>query len=151
MTLGASPPGIGAGSTTKDPYENPKDRVGATKPSLWVVPSTALLHLGMAMRDGGYKYGPYNFRDTSVVASIYWDAKFRHMLSWLAGEEFADDSSIHHLGHDMACSAILVDAWHHGKLIDNRPKSQATLDLLKALHAQIQAERRDEAGRLILE
>lgn len=128
----------------KNPYLNPKDRLGSAKPSLWVVPSTALLHLGMAMRDGGRKYGPYNWREKDVVASIYWDAKFRHMLAWLAGEEYAEDSGIPHLGHDMACSAILLDAWHHGNMIDDRPKSSETLKLLKALHTQIQEEKRDE-------
>jgi hypothetical protein len=127
----------------KNPYENPKDRVGSKKLPYWVVPQTAVMHLTMAMRDGGYKYGPHNYRETKVVAEIYLDAARRHLTAWEAGEEYADDSLVHHLGHAMACLAILIDTLEHDKLIDNRPKSQPTLDLLKRLHKQIAEEKRD--------
>jgi hypothetical protein len=127
----------------KNPYENPKDRVGSKKLPYWVVPDTAIMHLTMGMRDGGYKYGPHNYRETAVVAMIYADAMLRHIACWKAGEDYADDSNVHHLGHAMACAAILIDTMEHGKLIDNRPKSPETLALLKRLHKQIAEEKRD--------
>jgi hypothetical protein len=127
----------------KDPYENPKDRVGSKKLPYWVVPQTAIMHLTMGMRDGGYKYGPFNFRETRVVAEIYLDAARRHLTMWEAGEEYADDSNVHHLGHAMACLAILIDTMEHGKLIDNRPKSPEVIALMKRLHTQIAEEKRD--------
>lgn len=130
----------------KNPYENPKDRVGSKKLPYWVVPQTAIMHLTMGMRDGGYKYGPFNFRETRVVAEIYLDACRRHLTMWEAGEEYADDSQVHHLGHAMACLAILIDTLEHGQLIDNRPKSPAVIELMKRLHAQIAEEKRDENG-----
>lgn len=73
------------------------------------------------MADGARKYGPYNWRGNAVVARIYIDAAMRHLLAWLEGEETAEDSGVHHLGHAMACCAILLDAQETGNLIDDRP------------------------------
>lgn len=75
------------------------------------------------MLDGKRKYGLTNWRGNSVAASVYLDAKLRHMFAWWdAREELAPDSLVHHLGHDMACSAILLDAIATGNLIDDRPE-----------------------------
>lgn len=105
--------------------ENPKDLIGQTKPTLWVIPPAALLHMGRAMGNGAKRYGAYNWREHAVIASIYLDAAQRHILSWLDGEEVAEDSGVHHLGHAMACLAILLDAQETGNLKDNRPKPGA--------------------------
>ena len=120
---------------------NPKDLIGCKKPSLWVIPDTALLHLGMAMRNGANKYGPYNWREKKIRASIYLDAIMRHLILWKAGEEVAEDSGIHHLGHLMATTAILIDAHETGNLIDDRPKSGVVIQLLKVLTADIAKEK----------
>jgi hypothetical protein len=136
----------------KDPYlVNPKDLLGNKKPDLWVVPDSAYLHLSMAMRDGGFKYDPYNWRGRPVVASVYLNAILRHHIAWKAGEEYAKDSGVHHLGHLMACAAILIDARETENLIDNRVPDPAVLKLLVKLQEQIEAEERDkETGRLIV-
>lgn len=107
-------------SILDDPNVNPKTLIGSTKIPLSVIPATALLHLGMAMENGEYKYNRYNWREKKVPASIYLDAAQRHLLAWQDGEELADDSLVHHLGHAMACCAIVLDAIATDNLIDDR-------------------------------
>jgi len=100
---------------------NPKDLLGIAKPSLSKIPAIALLWESLAMMDGGGKYGPYNWRDNAVVATIYIDAIKRHLDAWLEGQQKASDSGCHHLGHARAGLGILLDAEATGNLIDDRP------------------------------
>ena len=100
---------------------NPKDLLGVKKVSLTKLPPVAVLHAAHALMNGATKYGPYNWRDKAVRASIYVDACERHLNAWLDGEEDATDSGVHHLGHAIACLAILLDAQEAGKLVDDRP------------------------------
>jgi hypothetical protein len=100
---------------------NPKDLVGATKVSITKFPPVALLHAAHALMDGAEKYGPFNWRDQPIQASIYVDACERHLLAWFDGEECASDSGVHHLGHAIGCIGILLDAQETGNLIDDRP------------------------------
>ena len=72
------------------------------------------------MADGEIKYGLLNYRTKAVAASVYFDAKLRHTFAWWDGEDLARDSLRHHLAHDMACDAILLDAMETGNLIDDR-------------------------------
>jgi len=115
------------------PGTNPKDLLGIKKPPLSLVPPVALIHCSMAMKNGMEKYGAYNFRETAVQALIYADAAQRHILSWIDGEEFAADSGVHHLGHAMACAAILLDAQSTGMLADNRPPRGRAAQLIAEL------------------
>lgn len=100
---------------------NPKDLFGAKKVSLSKFPAVALAHGAHAMMDGARKYGAYNWRDKAVIASIYVDAAKRHIDNWFEGQKRAGDSKVHHLGHALACVAILLDAEATGSLIDDRP------------------------------
>ncbi len=102
------------------PDNNPKTAVGRAKPPLHAIPPTALLHLGLAMEDGEHKYGLFNWRDRDVSSSVYYDAALRHLMAWWDGEQVATDSKVHHLGHVMACCAILLDAEATGNLNDDR-------------------------------
>lgn len=90
------------------------------KPSMAAIPPAALLDLGAAMADGARKYGKFNWREHEVTASVYEDALMRHLMAWRDGEDAAPDSGVSHLGHIMACCAILLDAKASGKLIDDR-------------------------------
>jgi len=101
---------------------NPKTVAALNKPRLSDVPPVALFALGAAMSDGADKYGKFNWRDTEASASVFYDAMMRHLTDWYNGEDYADDSKIHHLGHLMASCAIVLDAELHGKLKDNRDK-----------------------------
>lgn len=102
---------------------NPKDKLGEKKVSITKIPPVAILHTAAAMVNGADKYGPYNWREKNVISHIYIDAAMRHLMSWWEGEEKAEDSGVHHLGHVMACCAILLDAQANNNLIDDRPKT----------------------------
>lgn len=100
---------------------NPKTLIGIRKPSFHAIPPSALIHLGAAMADGKRKYGLTNWRENDVSASVYYDAALRHIHAWWDGERVAPDSRVHHLGHVMACCAIVLDAEVGNNLIDDRP------------------------------
>lgn len=119
---------------------NPKDLLGAAKPDATKVPAIAIAWESLAMMDGAGKYDPYNWRANKVVASIYIAACKRHLDLWYEGEEFAEDSGCHHLGHARACLGILLDAQETGNLLDDRPATPATKGVLGKVYAKI-AER----------
>ena len=102
------------------PDNNPKTAVAATKQKMSDVPTVALFALGAAMSDGANKYGRYNYRDTNVTASVFYDAMMRHLTTWYNGEDYAPDSKVHHLAHVMASCAIVLDAELHAKFNDDR-------------------------------
>lgn len=124
---------------------NPKDLLGAKKPDTTKIPTVAQYHEALAMMDGAGKYGPFNWRDNKVQASIYIAAAKRHLDLWFEGEEEAEDSGCHHLGHARACLGILLDALETGNLIDDRPvaangSSRGVLDrVMKRVASKIPA------------
>lgn len=119
---------------------NPKDLLGVKKVSVTCISPFAMLHEARAMHDGVVKYGPYNWREHPVQARIYLDAAMRHLLSWFEGEEEAQDSGAHHLGHARGCLGILLDAMETGNLVDNRPKAVRTTQAYTALLAKLNQE-----------
>lgn len=119
---------------------NPKDLLGAKKLDLTLLPMTAWAHANRAMFNGSEKYGPYNWRDKKVRAKVYVTAAMRHLASWFEREEMAEDSGAHHLGHAMACCAIILDAQETGNLVDDRPEGGAAFhELMKRLNDEIKA------------
>ena len=112
---------------------NPKDIIGETKPDLSLIPPVALVHAARAMMGGARKYGRYNWREHSVQAHVYVAACKRHLLAWYNGEQSASDSGEHHLGHALACLAILLDAEHNGCLNDDRPRGKPIGELLESI------------------
>lgn len=118
------------------PDDNPKTTQGMKKPSLSKIPSTALYHCALAMMDGAKKYGPYNWREKTVSSSIYVDAAERHLRAYFDGETNARDSKVHHLGHVMACCAIILDAEACGKLNDDRPLPSPFAEMIEEYAAK---------------
>ena len=110
---------------------NPKDALGMKKPDLSVVPPAGVLHLASAMMDGANKYGPFNWRGNAVLSRIYVAAAMRHLMQYLDGEDVDPTSGVHHLGHAMACCAIVLDARETGNLADNRPVPGAAGDMIR--------------------
>lgn len=104
------------------------------------LPAVALVHGAHAMMDGAEKYGAYNWRAKKVVASIYVDAALRHITAWFEGEEKAKDSGVHHLGHAIACCAILLDGQETGNLIDDRPVTDENRAILTKVLERLQTE-----------
>lgn len=111
-----------SGANSKATTVNPKDLLGGKKVPLGQVLPVAMAHEACAMLDGDLKYGFRNWREKSVISSIYIDAALRHLQQWSEGEENAEDSGVHHLGHARACLGIILDAQANGNLIDNRAK-----------------------------
>jgi hypothetical protein len=109
---------------------NPKDLLGVKKVSLHLVPAASKIYQALAMEDGARKYGPYNWRDNKVIATIYVSAAMRHLEQWLDGEECSDDAGVPHLGHAIASIGIIIDALETGNLIDNRPTPGAASALI---------------------
>lgn len=106
------------------PDTNPKTAFGVRKTPVHLVPPPALLALAEVMGLGAKKYGPYNWREHAVSASVYQAAAMRHLLAWWSGEEVDPESGQSHLAHAMACCAIVLDAKAVGKLNDDRPAVQ---------------------------
>ena len=137
---------IAGGAKTASP--NPKDLFGNKKVPLSLLPPIAQIEGSMAMEDGGYKYGPYNWREHPVQARIYIEAVKRHLLAWEDGQEVSSDATVHHLGHIIACCGILLDAQMSGNMIDDRKKTgkiAAILDERSKLIEMKQAERAAKA------
>lgn len=127
----AAMPSAAAAAAVFNTAENPKTLIGKTKPSLVsVIPTASFLHLGQVMQLGANKYGPFNWRVKPVPADVYVDAAMRHLLSWFDGEDIDPESGMSHLGHMMACGAILIDAMENGMLKDNRPVKGRTAEMI---------------------
>lgn len=115
----------------KELGQNPKDLLGIKKVDLTCIPPAGEIHMARAMMDGANKYGAYNWRENKVVAKIYIAAARRHLLQFLDGEDYDPKSTVHHLGHAMACCAIILDAMETGNLIDDRPVKGKASEILE--------------------
>jgi hypothetical protein len=121
------------------PELNPKDRIGQSKPGLRSIPPIALLEEGIIMQDGADKYGPFNWQENPIQASIYYDAILRHLLAWYTGEDVdpGSKSGGKHLAAVRASCGILLDAFATGRVIDDRPtKTASAAEAIKRLAEQ---------------
>ncbi len=100
---------------------NPKEALGIKKVPFHVIPSKPLLEVGLAMMEGGRKYGAHNYREIGVRMSTYYDAAKRHLTAWWEGEDIDPDSGIHHVVKAMASLFVVRDGMHMGNCIDDRP------------------------------
>lgn len=101
--------------------ENPKDRIGQTKPPLHLIPPSAEVLEAVVMGLGARKYGAFNWRSAKVRATVYIAAAKRHLAQWLDGESNDIESGVSHLAHARACLGILLDAQATGNMVDDRP------------------------------
>lgn len=115
---------------------NPKDLVGGVKAQMWLIPPASMIAEAEAMTDGARKYGPYNWREKGVRYSVYLSAIDRHKMALLDGEDVAEDSLVHHLGHIKACCGILLDSIAQGNIVDDRPIKGQASRLLKELQTR---------------
>lgn len=113
------PDDVPAPEHTKE--SNPKDAIGSTKPPIANVPLSVLSEVGMALAEGQYKYGGYNWRVIGVRASVYWDATFRHIKAWWEGEDTDPDSKLSHITKAISALMVLRDAMIQDNWTDDRP------------------------------
>jgi hypothetical protein len=101
---------------------NPKTQHGLKKAQHHLTPTTALEEMAGAFELGAKKYGAFNWREKTVSASTYVSAAKRHIDAWWERQEVDPESGRHHLGHALACLAILIDAQKFKNIVDDRPK-----------------------------
>lgn len=119
------------GSKCRIIVTNSKTAIGVTKVPMNLFPPSARIWGALAMLEGKEKYGLYNFRDSDVSMMMYLDAIERHEAAMLDGEDKAPDSDVYHAAHIMACCAIIVDAYEHGNLLDDRPSMGEASQILE--------------------
>lgn len=113
---------------------NLKTAAAINKPRISAVPPIALMALGAAMQDGCNKYGMFNWRDSAVTSTVFYDAIQRHLLAWYSGEDYAPDSHVHHLAHVMAGCAILLDAEFNGINNDDRKDARHVVTAIESFY-----------------
>jgi hypothetical protein len=118
---------------------NPKEAFGDAKLPLHLWPTTATAMGSVALLDGALKYGRSNWRVAGVRATTYIAAIKRHLQLYEEGEDTAEDSGVPHLGHILACVAILIDAKAAGKLNDDRAVRGGYRDLVAELTPMVAA------------
>lgn len=120
--LGREAPGIAPRTAALS--NNPKDAIGRAKTPMHLIPPTFLVEVANVMGFGAFTkgYGPYNWRDASVAATVYLSAAQRHLAAFLDGENLDPESGQPHTAHAAACMAILGDAFATGNVVDDRPK-----------------------------
>lgn len=89
------------------------------KPDLDLIPPEFQDAVALAFMDGERKYSRHNYRNGMDWTRLLSAAK-RHLNAFSAGEDYADDSKVHHLGHAGACIAMLMDFYVNKLGNDNR-------------------------------
>lgn len=116
-----------------DKPSNPKDVIGSNKVPLGLVPPVTMAYLALAHLEGDLKYGRVNWRSAGVRTMIYIDACLRHIEKFRDGEWEDPETKVPHLANALTCLSIIVDAYHSGKLIDDRPQSAPSSEVINEL------------------
>lgn len=96
----------------------------SAKAPMALIPPIALEAAARAFQNG-LKYGQFNYL-RGLEATRILSALLRHVSKWNAGEEIDPDSGVHHLGHAIACCAMLLHLQQTGKLVDDRWRPDGT-------------------------
>lgn len=123
----------GVAYTMDEKPSNPKDIIGSNKVPLGLVPGVTMGYLAIGHLEGDLKYGRVNWREAGVRTTIYLDACLRHIEKFKDGEWADGLTGVPHLANALCCLSIIVDAYHAGKLIDDRPKSTPTTEVLDGM------------------
>lgn len=129
------------------PGNNPKAAMGAKKAPLHLVPPALTIGAAEAMADGAQKYGPYNFRDSGIAASVYMGAILRHLYEWWDGDDFTSDSNVHHMKSIAADVGLVLDAMAKGTFVDDRPTKGGAKQLLEEWERKYERSTRPAEGR----
>jgi hypothetical protein len=116
---------------------NPKDAEArrSSKARLDLLEPAANTETAHALAFGADKYGVQNYLQIPIHARVYLAAIQRHLDAWKAGEDTADDSGVHHLGHIAANVHVALAAMAAGTFVDDRgpaePKDASISDPAK--------------------
>jgi hypothetical protein len=106
-------------SVSKD--TNPKDALGVAKAPFHCVSAAVMLELGLAMMEGGRKYGTHNYRKMGVRGSVYYNATMRHVMDWWEGQDIDPDSGVSHIIKAIAGLVVMRDSMLMRNFEDDRP------------------------------
>jgi len=108
----------------KKKVTDPKAAAGSVKMRFDHIPLTAWVDLSDGMIDGVPKYGKFNWLsvDEPLDNLVYVNAAQRHLLLYLAGEDYARDSGRYHIAHIISGLSVLRDAEAAGLAADERVK-----------------------------
>lgn len=90
------------------------------KPDFTLIPQEALLEVAKVFTHGAGKYGVFNYSHGTNYRR-YIAACFRHVNSWLKGEDI-DESGTNHLSNAIASLMMVLDNQLTGKGVDDRNK-----------------------------
>jgi hypothetical protein len=124
--------------TIKD--TNPKDSLGIRKVPIHCVSAAVLMEVGLAMMEGGRKYGTHNYRAMGVRASVYYDAGMRHLMDFWEGTDIDPESGVHHISKAIAGLMVLRDSMLMENWVDDRPirlPNRLGIDRLNAKASEI--------------
>lgn len=102
---------------------NKASKNDSDKPDLSLIPRIALDEMAYAFMLGEKKYGRYNFYK-GMESHRLVAAAMRHLTSWNEGEDMDPESLHSHLGHVMACCAMILTQQQKETLIDTRFKNE---------------------------
>lgn len=72
------------------------------KPQYSLLPAQALLEVVKVLTFGAGKYAPDNWRRVPEAERRYFDAANRHMWQWAMGEEYDEETKLHHLASSVS-------------------------------------------------
>lgn len=135
-------------SSAPEQSDNPKNIAARSRVKLAYIPPVASAHMAHALMDGGDKYGPFNWREKKIALMEYISAAKRHLDDFQDGESLSADALCHHLGHTMACCAIMLDAIELNIAIDDRPKPGNVMEVYARIErAFIKVKTQRDAAR----
>lgn len=85
-----------------------------------LIPTSALNSLADVLTYGARKYSDRNW-ELGTEWGRYYSAALRHLVKWWDGEDYDQESGIHHLCHAMCCVAFLYDYVYKKRGKDDRP------------------------------
>ena len=106
------------------PDNNPKTQFGLAKCPVHLVPPALIRGAAEAWKNGADKYGPFNWREKMISATVYYAAAIRHLTDWydrVDADDCAPDSGVHHVKHAVACLGMILDVMESPMFNDNRP------------------------------
>ena len=118
---------------------NPKALAGNFRYTPHVIPPSVLGTVALKLSEGGFKYGTYNWRDSAISATTYYDATRRHLDAWFEGQDIDPDSGIHHLAGAIASLVVCLDGVQQNFINDDRPIANRDPDWWKKLNEEYEA------------
>lgn len=86
-----------------------------------LLPADALIEVAKVLTFGAKKYDPWNWKKGMNWSRLI-GACFRHMFSWVTGEDKDPESGLSHLAHASCCVLFLLDYSLHSIGKDDRYK-----------------------------